>query len=199
MKEEEKMKHMKKLFGLLLAVVMVFAMSVSVFADAKVTVKGDSKGILTNHTFKAYQIVKGTVAENVLTDPFWGNGVDTNNFLSELQKEATFSNCSRVEDFVKILSDNNTDSALAEKVAKIAYKNKKGVGSDISTTASASLETGYYLIVDTTKNLAEGSAYNAALLRVVGDVTIVAKTDAPEVEKKVKENTKYNQNDTSIE
>lgn len=38
MKEEEKMKHMKKLFGLLLAVVMVFAMSVSVFADAKVTV-----------------------------------------------------------------------------------------------------------------------------------------------------------------
>lgn len=64
------MKHMKKLFGLLLAVVMVFAMSVSVFADAKVTVEGDSKGILTNHTFKAYQIVKGTVAENVLTDPF---------------------------------------------------------------------------------------------------------------------------------
>lgn len=193
------MKHMKKLFGLLLAVVMVFAMSVSVFADAKVTVEGDSKGILTNHTFKAYQIVKGTVAENVLTDPFWGDGVDTNNFLAELQKEDTFSNCSRVEDFVKILSDNNTDSALAEKVAKIAYKNKRGDGSDISTTASASLETGYYLIVDTTKNLAEGSAYNAALLRVVGDVTIAVKTDAPEVEKKVKENTKYNQNDTSTQ
>ena len=54
------MKHMKKLFGLLLAVVMVFAMSVSVFADDAATYtitlpKND-------HTYEIYQIFTGTYA-----------------------------------------------------------------------------------------------------------------------------------------
>lgn len=56
------------------------------------------------------------------------------------------------------------------------------------------LADGYYLVVDTTENVAAGSAYNTALLQVVGDINITVKTDAPTVEKKVLEDDKYNQN-----
>lgn len=185
------MKHMKKLLGLLLAVVMTLAMSVSVFA-ANVTVEG-SDGILKNHTFKAYQIVKGNVVEGALSNPTWGNGIDSDSFINALKNVnvTKFSGVNSVETFVKVLSDNNTDENLAKEVARIAYANKLGDGIAITEGENAGLAEGYYLIVDTTENLEAGSAYNTALLQVVGDVKIKVKTDAPEVEKKVKENKKY--------
>ena len=48
------MKNLKKLTSLLLALVMVFAMSATAFA---------AEANLTNHTYKAYQIFAGTQAE----------------------------------------------------------------------------------------------------------------------------------------
>ena len=57
-RREKRMKHVKKLVSILLAMVMVFSMSVSVFAatnnnSGSITIKDAKEG----HTYNAYQIL----------------------------------------------------------------------------------------------------------------------------------------------
>lgn len=187
------MKHLKKLAGVLLALAMVFTLALPAFA-ATVTVPSD--GILKDHTFTAYQIFSGREEGGILSDVQWGSDIDSTAFLAALKADTTygslFTDCADAAAVAKVLGDNNTDTALANAVAKLAYANKTGMGTAL-TSGENTLADGYYLVVDTTENVGEGGAYNAALLQVVGDVNITVKTDAPTVEKKVLENDKYNQ------
>lgn len=203
------MKHMKKLTGVLLALVMTLSLATTAFA-ATVTVPSD--GILKDHTFTAYQIFSGREEGGVLSDVQWGSGINSAKFLGDLQKqtgdefmktvtpeggteskENIFKGCTAAADVAKVLSDNNNNAALANQVAKLAYANKTGTGTALKAGEDNELAGGYYLIVDTTTSVGEGGAYNTALLQVVGNINITAKTDAPTVEKKVKEDDKYNQ------
>ena len=188
------MKHMKKFVGLVLAMIMALAMTMTAFA-ATVTVPSD--GILKDHTFTAYQIFSGREENRVLSDVQWGSGIDSTTFLAALKADTTygslFTDCADAAAVAKVLGDNNTNTALANAVAKLAYANKTDTGTALNSGENT-LADGYYLIVDTTKNVAEGSACNTALLQVVGDdINITVKTDAPTVEKKVLEDDKYNQ------
>lgn len=187
------MKRMKKLVSVLLAAIMVMAMAVTASA-ATVTVPSD--GILKDHTFTAYQVLSGREEGGVLSDVQWGSGIDSTAFLAALKADTTygslFTNCTDAAAVAKVLSDNNTNITLANAVAKLAYANKTRTGTAL-TSGSTELDNGYYLVVDTTENVAAGSAYNTALLQVVGDINITVKTDAPTVEKKVLEDDKYNQ------
>ena len=188
------MKHTRKLASLLLALVMVFALATTAFA-ATVTVP--SGGILEDHTFTAYQIFSGREENGVLSDVKWGSGIEPTAFLQDLKDDTTygslFANCTDGAAVAKVLSENNTNTALANAVAKLAYANKTGTGTAL-TSGENTLADGYYLVVDTTENVGEGGAYNTALLQVVGDINITVKTDAPTVEKKVYEDDKYDQN-----
>lgn len=188
------MKHLKKLAGLLLAVVMMLAMCVTASA-ATVTVTVD-KG-LENHTFKAYQVFKGTQAPNAtdasLGDLEWGKDINATVFLNALKAETEFGenennvfyNCSTAQDVAKILE--TSAASKAEKVARIV-KSYVFNGTEISSSTT-NLDPGYYLIVDETAEL-NGDAYNGALLQVTTDIHISKKTDVPTVEKKVKEHQK---------
>lgn len=203
------MKNLKKLASIILAMVMVFALATTAFA-ATVTLPGDNT-ILKGHSFTAYQIFKGTYSEtNVLSDVVWGDGITSDNFLTDLQDASNaalqiadtsegaavgatvnaFAECTTAADVAAVLSANSTNNALAEAVTQIAYDNKTGEGTTLSS-GDNTLADGYYLIVDTTTDVGEGGAYNAALLQVVGNVNITVKTDAPSVEKKVLEDDKY--------
>lgn len=187
------MKHMKKIASVLLTMVMVFAMTM-VASAATVTVPSD--GILKDHTFTAYQIFSGREEDGILSDVQWGSGINSDAFLAALKADTTygslFTDCTDAAAVAKVLGDNNTNTALANAVAELAYANKTGSGTAL-TSGENTLADGYYLIVDTTENVAAGSAYNTALLQVVGDINITVKTDAPTVEKKVLEDDKYNQ------
>ena len=187
------MKHMKKFVGVLLAMIMAFAMTMTAFA-ATVTVPSD--GILKDHTFTAYQVLAGREEGGVLSDVEWGNGINSENFLSALKADTTygslFTDCTDAAAVAKVLGDNNSNTALANAVAKLAYANKTNEGVGL-TSGENTLDNGYYLVVDTTENVAAGSSYNTALLQVVGNINITVKTDAPTVEKKVLEDDKYNQ------
>lgn len=187
------MKRMKKLVSVLLAAIMVMAMAVTASA-ATVTVPSD--GILKDHTFTAYQVFSGREEGGILSDVQWGSGINSDAFLAALKADTTygslFTDCTDAAAVAKVLGDNNTNTALANAVAELAYANKTGSGTAL-TSGENELADGYYLVVDTTENVAAGSAYNTALLQVVGNINITVKTDAPTVEKKVLEDDKYNQ------
>ena len=187
------MKHMKKFIGVLLAMIMALAMTMTAFA-ATVTVPSD--GILKDHTFTAYQVLSGREEGGVLSDVQWGSGIDSTAFLAALKADTTygdlFTNCTDAAAVAKVLGDNSSNTDLANAVAKLAYANKTGTGT-VLTSGENTLADGYYLVVDTTENVAAGSAYNTSLLQVVGNINITVKTDAPTVEKKVLEDDKYNQ------
>lgn len=187
------MKRMKKLVSVLLAAIMVMAMAVTASA-ATVTVPSD--GILKDHTFTAYQVLSGREEGGVLSDVQWGSGINSDTFLAALKADTTygslFTDCTDAAAVAKVLSDNNTNTTLANTVAKLAYAKKTGTGTAL-TSGDNTLADGYYLVVDTTENVAAGSAYNTALLQVVGNINITVKTDAPTVEKKVLEDDKYKQ------
>ena len=67
------MKRMKKLMALVIAVAMVLAMGVSVFAagDGTITINDAVKG----HTYTAYQIFKGDLSGKVLSNVSWGDDI----------------------------------------------------------------------------------------------------------------------------
>lgn len=187
------MKHLKKLAGVMLALAMVFTLALPAFA-ATVTVPSD--GILKDHTFTAYQIFSGREEGGVLSDVQWGSGINSDTFLAALKADTNygsmFTDCTDAAAVAKVLGENNANTELANAVAKLAYAKKTGTGTAL-TSGENTLDDGYYLVVDTTNNVGEGGAYNASLLRVVGNINITVKTDAPTVEKKVLEDDKYNQ------
>lgn len=188
------MKKMNKLLALVLAMVMVLGLA-TVASAATVTVPSD--GILKDHTFTAYQIFSGREENGTLSDVKWGSGIDSTAFLAALKNLGTednkpFGACETAEAVAEVLSANNADKDLANAVAKLAYANKTGNGT-LLQSGKNTLADGYYLVVDTTENVAAGSAYNASLLQVVGNIEIKEKTSAPTVEKKVWEDDKYNQ------
>lgn len=188
------MRNMKKWLATALALVMVFAMAACAVA-ATVTVPSD--GILKDHTFTAYQIFSGREEGGVLSDVGWGSGINSDAFLAALKADTTygslFTDCADAAAVAKVLGDNNTNTGMANAVAKLAYANKTGSGTALASGENT-LADGYYLVVDTTENVAAGSAYNTALLQVVGNISITVKTAAPTVEKKVLEDDKYNEN-----
>ena len=190
------MKMTKKLLALALALVMVLTLTGAALA-ATVTIP--TEGILKDHTFTAYQVFSGTESKGILSDVQWGSGISSDAFLAALktltvgeQTVSLFKDCTDAKSVADVLTTNNSNNALANAVAKLAYANKIGDGSALNAPTT-DLASGYYLVVDTTKNVGAGGAYNTALLQVVGNINITVKTDVPTFEKKVKEDDKYNQ------
>lgn len=182
---------MKRVFTLFLALVMVLALGTAALA-ANVTVPE----ALNGHTFQAYQIFSGKQVNHTgpLGSVQWGDGINGTAFLEALQADGTygtlFTACKTAADVAQVLGEHNTDAAMAETVAKLAYSAKKGSGTAL-TEGENELADGYYLIVDTTKVDGQDDVVNKALLQVTEDINITLKTDKPSVEKKVQEDDKY--------
>lgn len=186
------MKKMRKICGLVLAMVMVLGIAMTAMA-ATVTVPENT--ILSGHSFVAYQIFTGTQSESegALGQAEWGKGVNSAAFLSGLKADTTvgsvFSECVTAADVVAELGTIGDNSAAANAVARVAYANK--ATAIFLNAGNNELATGYYLIVDTTDVQGKDAAQNAALLQVTDSIEITVKTDKPTVDKKVKENVKY--------
>lgn len=178
------MTRMKKLFGILLALVlMVTAMTASAATVAN----------STNHSYDAYQVFTGTQAENggiALGDVEWGTGVNGDALLTTLKADYDyFDTCATAADVAAVLAETADKSDEAKAFANAAAKNLTStVTASIAAGAtSVNLPAGYYLLVDTTENLEEHDAYNTALLQVTnkGDITIEAKYTVPSVDKDI--------------
>lgn len=190
-------KTIKKLLAALLAVAMVCAMAIPAFAY---NIKED---INKDHSFEAFQIFKGDVEGNKISNATWGSNIDPDNFLPQLKGADTigplFTKASSAQDVLEVISkwSNSDDNsiAFARFVCHYLYPT-----ADANPTHAAignhTLhfdDAGYYLIVDTTYFKPGDSyvAYNSFMLTVTQanwNVDVTPKVEKPSVKKEVYDN-----------
>ena len=200
------MKKMKKIFALLIAMVMVLGMSTSVFAASiKITTDETYEGTDQAYEYKAYKIfdaqydtLTGTNTQDA-KDPtytpanaavayFMATG---NPWISTVQGLDTYFTVTAAADgsgYTVVATDAYADAAAAKTVATalknaLATVNPTGdyAGVDITAGGDAvTVDKGYYLIVGNT---------NANLALVTTDVTIVEKNEYPHIIKEFTDET----------
>lgn len=162
----------------------------------KVTVS-NAKG---DHDFKAYQIFSGTLStDNTLTDVTWGSGVDstkTDSLYTELAKisigtseNAVYpfedvNTAAGVADVLAEYVDNSTVVEGFQKAIADILSNENNAYTSLNGTNKdgyiATVNEGYYLIVDKAKDDGNDATYaSASMLQVIPGKTasIAAKQD----------------------
>ena len=160
--------------ALLAALALVLAMAVPALADGvkyTITIK-NSVG-----TYEAYQIFKGDLAGNVLSNIEWGAGVTADG-------RAAFDGKTAAEVARTLESDETAAAAkaFATKISEYLNTTAAVEGTDKITGLSA----GYYLIKNKSVNPTE--AYTDFILEVVKDVQITPKGQKPTLDKQIKHN-----------
>ena len=196
------MKKIKRLISCMLALVMVLALGMTVSAaGGTYTITIDNDKDNGNHTYEAYQVFEGDLAEgsSTLTNIEWGAGVNGTDLLDALQADGTlkefFADAETAEDVAAALADDafQYDNSLTQAFAKVVGANLSETVAGTSTQSEQAYtitvqEQGYYLVKDKDASLdEETAAYTRFILQVVNNVTVTPKTDIPTVEKKVKD------------
>ena len=173
------MKHIKKVITLLLAAVMVLAMSASVFADEPTTKTITLTGGKAGHTYTLYQIFTGTVKDGELTNIQWGSDVT----------DAKKAEGTAAAEAKRIATADDARATAQEYVANSWLKasDKKVVLTDDGDVEFEGLAEGYYMIVDTNGNTTpvEGDYSSAYIVKVVENVTGAIKGSGSTSDKKV--------------
>lgn len=169
-KENNTMKHTKKLASLLLALVMVFALAATAFAAKNATISAPKE---STRTYDVYQIFTGDLHEGVLSNIKWGkNGTGTVGKAVD-------------QTILDALAAVNSKSDT-EKLAVIqTYVNfgSTAIGT-VSDSNPLTVTTGYYLIKDNGP-VNDGEAYSLYVVQVVGPTTISPKVGTTTSDKKV--------------
>lgn len=176
------MKHMKRFMALFAALALVLAMAAPAFAAGAVTYTITIQNPVGK--YEAYQIFKGRLDGDTLSDVEWGSGI-TDAGKTELGDAAIKA---------KALEQEGTAGAQAFAKKVSAYLNTaSAVASAVyaagapSTTIS-SLEAGYYLVKNTDDSVEGDNFYTDFIIRVVKDQTVRPKGDKPTLEKQIRHN-----------
>ena len=177
------MKHIKKLASLLLALVMVFALATTAFADETTTYSITINNSAEGHTYEAYQIFTGDLVEKdgtkILSNIVWGSGI------SEAGQTALGDAAAKAE----TLKTEDDAKAFAKAVAP--YLTTAAGSANTVTDGKyviSGLAAGYYLVKDQDGSLTgDADAYTEYIIKVVSDTTATPKSSVPTVEKKVKD------------
>ena len=190
------MKRMRKLMALVIAVAMVLAMGVSVFAagDGTITITDAVDG----HTYTAYQIFKGDLSDGVLSNIDWGNGINDAGKAALRSAYSLEDNASAAKVAEAIGTGDSAAVAFADHVGSNVTGGTAGSLSGTTYTISG-LEDGYYMVVDTytPQQDEEGVTYSRYMVQVVGEATVKNKAVKPEVEKKIVEGSKKVEGNTA--
>lgn len=171
---------MKRIFTLMLALMMVFALSVTAFAAGPYTITINNSA--AGHTYEAYQIFAGDLetanGKTVLTNITWGSGVTT-------QGQAALGDAAAK---AESLTTEEDARAFAKAVAPYLTNPSVSTAGD-GTYTIANLDSGYYLVKDKDNTLTNADDfYTAYLMKVVGNVTAAPKGDKPTLNKQIKHN-----------
>ena len=145
------MKYMKKLITLLAVLTLALAMAVPAFAETTTPTKYTITINNGTGTYAAYQIFKGDLHDNTLSNIKWGDNV-THNGQKVLGHPA---------DKAKALTGEAEAKAFAAEVAQYLTDPAAGTGTDSITGLAA----GYYLIKNT--DVGTGEVFTDYILQVV--------------------------------
>ena len=166
------MKHIKKLASLLLALVMVFALATTAFADETTTYSITINNSAEGHTYEAYQVFTGDLVEKdgtkILSNIVWGSGI------SEAGQTALGDAAAKAE----TLKTEADAKAFAKAVAPYLTT---AAGSTNTVTDGkyviSGLAAGYYLVKDQDGSLTgDSDSYTEYIIQVVGNVTATPKS-----------------------
>ena len=174
------MKHIKKLAGLLLALVMALSLAVTAFADESTTYSITINNSTAGHTYEAYQIFTGDLHEGVLSNIKWGSSV---------------SNAASLSDAAAVAEKLDTNYTGTDKMTVADLLEMITLGTPAADSGETSnpyvisgLTAGYYLVKDQDGSLTgDNDSYTEYIIQVVGNVTATPKSDVPKVQKKVKD------------
>ncbi len=176
------MKALKKAFALLLALMLTLALGTTAFAAGEtytITINNEATG----HTYEAYQIFAGDLAEKdgkkVLSNIVWGSGI------TEAGKTALGDAAEKT----KTITTSEQAVAFAKEVAQyLTNPAESGAQADNKYTITG-LSAGYYLVKDQDNTLSNtDDFYTAYIMQVVGDVEASPKGDKPTLDKQIKHN-----------
>ena len=178
------MKLTRRIATLLLALIMVLSVSATVFADGEtynITITGTSEG----HTYEAYQIFSGDMADDgTLSNVVWGSGVTADgqtDLGNAATKAASLSTTADAEAFAEAVAPYLTSPTTSATVAEGA-----------TTCALTGLTPGYYLIktsavpTDSNSQPEVNGVYSQYIMHVVyvnADLEIKIKASVPPVGK----------------
>ena len=185
------------------AVPMGSSFSASAAGNNTITITAVDGAAIT-HNYEAYQVFKGQYAAGSLGNIDWGTGVDGDAILAELQSAAApldvFNGAKNAKDVAEKLAagaKKAEDDELAVAFAAVVGKHLTAVKSGTyANGAITGLDDGYYLVQDASDSPSGTGETNSGaktrfILKVAGEenATVTAKSSAPSVVKKVKENT----------
>lgn len=182
------MKATKRIFSVFLTCVLAFTMAFAMgltasAADTTYTITINKPAGDIDRTYEAYQIFKGNLSGDTLSDIEWGTGIDGAAFLTELKKNSDYASCTDAKTVAEKLASftENPDKAVAfAKLAGNSLTTAKFPSSSGQITVPAA---GYYLLKDVTDVTHDALSLN--ILKVVNNVTVNPKADHPTVDKKI--------------
>lgn len=171
------MNKLRKLTCLLLALMMVFAMTATASAAGNTSTITAPDG--STRTYEVYQIFVGDLdpESKVLSNVKWGkNGTGTEGQPVDAAVLDALTSVNGKSDTEKMAAIENYVKLTSEKFGEV----KDG--------APLTVPNGYYLIKDVGPvNAAAGEAYGRYVVKIVGDTTITPKVSKVTFEKKVKD------------
>lgn len=174
---------MKRAINALVAVLATVAMAVAgfmgagtAFADEANTITGPKNG----HTYEAYQIFTGDLADGKLSNVKWGSATAKNGTA------VTDAELKTVTDLAS-KSVNDNAQATANAIAAYLKSDAQPTATIDDTNPTVQVPSGYYLIKDKNNTVPDGQAATTYIVTVAGNVTITPKSDVPSFEKKLKD------------
>ena len=190
---------MKKVFALVLALAMIFALAIPTMAADAYSITIDHPNASAPHTYEAYQIFSGVIdsTNSKLSEVEWGTGIDSAGLLADLMADAAWSakvsSTTSAEALADMLAHKDTTTAMFETFRALAGENLTSVVAASDTDADANKQwvlglpsAGYYLVKDKDGSLEnELETYTNYILRVVGQDTLHPKGSSVTVKKDI--------------
>lgn len=156
------MKHLRRILTSIVAIVMTFAIGATAYAVGNSHTISLTEG--DTHTYNVYQVLTGTLAkegEDELGNPAWGeNATNTERYKS-------------VNEFIEAINNKNlSEQDIAELVANVVDTTGDPYKTVSKDEDAEGLETGYYVMVDTTQLTGDHKQDTKALhvVKVVNDI-----------------------------